>query len=38
MNVQRGVFLAGYGLFPSTYMGLCHEHLAPEKNESPLET
>lgn len=32
MNVQRGVLLAGYGIFPSMYMGLFHEHKAPEKN------
>ncbi len=38
MNVQRGVLLAGYGVFPSMYMGISHGHVRPEQNESPFET
>lgn len=36
MNVQRGVLLAGYGIFPSAYMGPFHYHMKPQKNQSPL--
>lgn len=32
MNVQRGVLLAGYGIFPSMYMGISHQHKRPTKN------
>jgi hypothetical protein len=30
MNVQRGVLLAGYGLFPSAYMSL-YQHFKNPK-------
>ena len=33
MNVQRGVMLAGYGIFPSAYMSLFHNFKTPEENE-----
>ena len=32
MNVQRGVLLAGYGVFPSNYMALGHQFKDVEKN------
>ena len=32
MTVQRGVMLAGYGIFPSTYQSIFHHFKAPEAN------
>lgn len=29
LNVQRGVMLAGYGIFPSAYLSLFHNFKAP---------
>jgi hypothetical protein len=33
MNIQRGVMLAGYGIFPSAYLCLNQHFKAPEMGE-----
>jgi len=35
-NVQRGVMLAGYGIFPSAYQCLTQNFKAPELNEDRM--
>jgi E3 ubiquitin-protein ligase RNF5 len=36
MNVQRGVLLAGYGIFPSVYQCLLQNFKAPELHEDAI--
>jgi hypothetical protein len=36
MNVQRGVMLAGYGIFPSAYLSLFHNFKTPLAHEDRL--
>ena len=36
MNVQRGVLLAGYGIFPCNYLSLFHNFKDPEHNEDKV--
>ena len=37
MNLQRGVLLAGYGVFPSVYQCLFQHHKAPQEREMEQE-
>lgn len=36
LNVQRGVMLAGYGIFPSVYLSLGHHFEPPKPEEDQL--
>lgn len=36
MNVQRGVMIAGYGIFPSCFQSLFHNFREPEPSDSLL--
>ena len=36
MTVQRGVMLAGYGIFPSNYLSLFHNFEEPKQNEDRI--
>lgn len=36
LNVQRGVMLAGYGIFPSVYLSTGHHFEEPQPGEDRL--